>query len=221
MARRNWRSTAPAGSTGSFQYSCTGGPNGVCDLDDCIADADIEFNPNETFYTNTVPSGSAFDLQSVATHEEGHLLGMDHSGIGHTMMYPFGDTTASGQPLFLSTDDAIGISFLYPSSNFGTATGKISGTVSLNGAGTFGAHVVAIDATTGNVVIDGLTRPDGSYTLVGVPPGSYNILALPLAPDVNSGIVVLDDFSGWECGYADSQCTTVPQNPTNYTGRYF
>jgi hypothetical protein len=146
---------------------------------------------------------------------------MDHSGIGHTIMFPFGDTVAAGQQLTLSSDDAIGISFLYSSPNFSTATGEISGKVTLNSAGAFGAHVVAIDTATGNVVMDGLTAPDGTYTLVGVPPGSYQILVLPLAPDVNSGIVVLDDFSGWECGYGDSNCNSIPQNPTNYTGKYF
>jgi len=223
--------TRPTGTTGSFQYACSGGANKICNLASCIADADIEFNPNETFYTTTVPSGTAFNLQSVATHEEGHLLGMDHSGIGHTIMFPFGDTVAAGQQLSLSSDDAIGISFLYPctptsvtgncTANFSSATGEISGTVSLNSTGTFGAHVVAIDTATGNVVMDGLTAPDGTYTLVGVPPGNYHILVLPLAPDDNSGIVSLGDFSGWECGYGDPNCNSIPQNPTNYTGKYF
>ncbi|HUZ47741.1 MAG TPA: matrixin family metalloprotease [Terriglobia bacterium] len=213
------------------QYRCSDGSIKTCPSGSCIADADIEFNPNYTFYTNTVPSGIAFNLQSVATHEEGHLLGMDHSGIGHAMMFPFGDTEFSGQPLSLAADDSIGISSLYPCVNpgsgpsctakFSTATGKISGTVTLNSAGAFGAHVVAIDTATGDVVMDGLTAPDGSYTLVGVPPGNYHVLVLPLAPDANSGILLLDDFSGWDCGYGDSNCSNVPQNPTNYTGRFF
>jgi hypothetical protein len=209
------------GTVTASQYRCSDGSIKTCNLASCIADADIEFNPNENFSTSTNPSSGTFSLQSVATHEEGHLLGMDHSGIGHTIMFPFGDTVAAGQETSLTTDDAIGISFLYPSSNFNTATGKISGTVTLNGTGTFAAHVIAINTTTGNVVMDGLTNPDGTYTLVGVPPGSYHILVLPLAADDSSGIVVLNDFSGWDCGYGDSQCNGIPQNPTNYTGRYF
>jgi Matrixin len=214
----------------SSQYTCSGGATKTCNLGDCIVDADIEFNPNENFSISLAPPANTFTIQSVATHEEGHLLGMNHSGIGHAVMFPFGDTTATGQTTALSTDDAIGISFLYPCTNppgpsnctaaFSTSTGEISGTVSLNSAGTFAAHVVAIDAATGNVVMDGLTRPDGSYTLYGVPPGQYNILALPLAPDTNSGILVLDDFSGWDCGFSDPACTSIPQNDTNYTGRY-
>lgn len=225
--------TRPTGTTGSFTYSCgTGFPSGTCDLDSCLVDADIEFNPSSsmTFYTNTPPaSGTAFSVQSVATHEEGHFLGLDHNGIGHTVMFPFGDTSLTGQQLSLSTDDAIGISYLYPctaassvcTDSFSHATGTISGKVSLNGSGAFAAHVVAIDTTTGNVVTDTLSGSDGTYNLVGIPPGNYHILALPLASDYFSGIVTLDNFFGWACGYGDANCNNIPQNPTNYTGRYF
>lgn len=210
----------PAGTTGPFQYQCSGGISRTCSLDDCIGDADIEFNPGINFTTSaTLPAGT-FGLQSVATHEEGHLLGLDHSGITHAVMFPFGDSTAAGEQLQLSTDDAIGISFLYPASQFSAATGDISGKVTLNGAGVFAAHVVAVDASSGDAVVDRLTAPDGSYHLVGLPPGTYEILALPLAPSSDSGLLTLDNFSAWECGYADSGCTAVPQNATSYTGRY-
>ncbi len=217
--------TRPAGTTGPFQYTCSGGANRICSLDDCMADADIEFNPKVNFTTSSTVPANTFSLQSAATHEEGHLLGLDHSGIGHTVMFPFGDTTAAGQQTQLSTDDAIGISFLYPSANFSTATGVISGKVSLNNTGIFAAHVIAVNTVTGDAVIDGLTAPDGTYTLTGVPPGSYSVLALPLSPNSDSGILTLDNFSGWGCGYSDptsqQPCsTTVPQNPTSYTGRY-
>lgn len=209
--------SVPAGS--SFTYTC-GGTSQTCNLDDCMADADIEFNPNENFSTSLTPPANTFSMQAVATHEEGHLLGLDHSGIGHTIMFPFGDTTSAGQQIHLSTDDAIGISFLYPSANFSTATGVISGTVSQSGSGIFAAHVIAVNANTGVPVIDGLTAPDGTYKLIGVEPGNYYVLVLPLAADSDSGVLTLDNFSGWGCGYADSACSTVPQNPTSYTGRY-
>lgn len=220
--------TEPSG-TSPFQYSCSGASK-ICDLPVCIADADIEFNPAFTFSTAATSPSGTYSLQSVATHEEGHSLGLDHSGIAHAVMFPFGDTQSAGQQLALSVDDAIGISFLYPCTAnsttgsctgvFSTATGKISGTVSLNGTGVFAAHVVVVNASTGNVVTDRLTNPDGTYNLIGVPPGNYHVLALPLAPNADSGILTLDNFSGWDCGYTDSACTTGPQNPTSYTGRY-
>lgn len=215
-------STATASSPTAFpfQYQCSGGTTKTCNYADCVADADIEFNPSEKFTTSLSPPAGTFSLQSVATHEEGHLLGLDHSGIAHSVMFPFGDSTAAGQQLHLSTDDAIGISFLYPSASFSTATGSISGSVNLSGTGVFGAHVVAVNVSTGDAVIDGLTAPGGTYKLVGVPPGSYYVLALPMAPDANSGILTMDNFSGWVCGYADSSCTSPPENPTSYTARY-
>ncbi len=214
--------TRTSGSTGPFQYTCqSSGATKTCNTDDCIADADIEFNPSVNFTTSLSPPSGTFSLQSVATHEEGHLLGLDHSGIGHTVMFPFGDSTAAHQQTTLAADDAIGISYLYPASNFSTATGTISGTVNLSGTGgVFGAHVIAVNANTGNAVTDGISASDGTYRLV-VPPGNYRVLALPFSPNADSGVLTMDNFSGWLCGYGDSQCTTVLANPTSYTGRYY
>ncbi|HEX5413714.1 MAG TPA: matrixin family metalloprotease [Terriglobia bacterium] len=212
--------TRQSGTTGTFQYQCSNGASKVCNFDDCVADADMEFNPSVNFTTAASPPDNTFSLQSVVTHEEGHMLGLDHSGIGHTIMFPYGDSTAAGQQTQLAPDDAIGISFLYPTADFGTATGVVSGHVTLSGSGIFGAHVVAVNANTGDAVIDGLTTPDGSYRLTGVPPGLYYVLALPLAGSSDSGVLSMDNFSGWECGYADSACANAPQNPTSYTGRY-
>ncbi len=216
-------------------YTCTTSPTSrTCLLKSCIIDGDIEFNPKEQFSTTTPPMSSNFDLQSIATHEIGHLLGLDHSGIGHTVMFPFGDTEAAGQQRTLAIDDVAGVAFLYPASTFSSLTGTISGTVTLGGgSGIFASHVIAVDSATGAAVLDGLTNPDGTYTLVGVPPGSYNVLALPLGPDANSGIYTLDDFGGWYCGYSensppccdptvDKTCTgTRLANPTNYTGKFY
>jgi hypothetical protein len=196
-----------------------------------IFDADIAFNPRAQFSTSTPPLANDFDLQSVATHEFGHALGLDHSGIAHAVMFPAGDTGESQQRT-LSTDDLIAVSFLYPSSNFASYLGTISGQVAFPSiGGIYAAHVAAIDAKTGNVVMDRLTNFDGSYKLF-VPPGSYNVLVLPLAPDDQQGICSLADFSGWTCGYDESappccdtsagQCLGAPlTNPTNFTGKFF
>ncbi len=208
-------SFGPPGGT----YRCTTPPmTRVCNLPSCIIDADIVFNPAENFSTATPTPASRFDVQSIATHEIGHMVGLDHSGIAHAVMFPFGDTRAAGQQRNLAVDDVVGIAFLYPASNFATATGTISGTINQNGSGIFASHVIAIDVTTGNAVVDGLTNTDGTYRLVGVPPGTYNVLALPLA-----GVYTVGNFDGWICGYAtDAQnCRGIPSNPTNYTGKFF
>lgn len=200
-----------------------------------LVDADIEFNTHSlNFSTATPPASGSFSIQAVATHEFGHALGLDHTGIAHAVMYPFGDTTSTDQTTSLATDDIVGMAFLYPKQpDFNNATGAISGKITLNSSGIFASHVVAVDTTTGLAVMDGLTNPDGTYILDGVPPGTYNVITLPLASDQFFGIYTLDDFSGWTCGYGetsppccdpqtDSTCRGMRRAvPTNYTGKFF
>jgi len=50
-----------------------------------IVDADIVFNPTASFSTPT--HAGTYDLQSVATHEIGHMLGLSHSGVRTATMY--------------------------------------------------------------------------------------------------------------------------------------
>lgn len=217
---------------GTYAFSeCNSAQTITTTLPSIVYDADIAFNPRAQFSTSTPPLAGALDLQSVATHEFGHALGLDHSGVAHAVMFPAGDTGESQQRT-LSSDDIIGISYLYPSSSFASYMGAISGQVSLpNMSGIYAAHVVAIDSKTGNVVLDGLANQEGGYKLF-VPPGSYNLLVLPLAPDDSHGIFSINDFSGWTCGYDESappccdtsvgQCFGVPLiNPVNFSGTYY
>jgi hypothetical protein len=215
-----------------YNYTeCNGQETITTTLPSIVFDADIAFNPSAQFSTSTPPLANHFDLQSVATHEFGHALGLDHSGIAHAVMFPAGDTGESQQRT-LSSDDVIAVSFLYPSSSFASYLGTISGQVTMPTLyGAYAAHVVAIDANTGNVIVDTLANADGSYKLF-VPPGSYNVLVLPLAPTDNQGIFSLNDFSGWTCGYDETappccdtsagQCLGAPlANPTNFTGKFY
>ena len=57
-----------------------------------ITDADILFNGQDfEFTTSGVPG--RFDVQDVATHELGHLLGLDHTDWAGGTMYPYVDPT--------------------------------------------------------------------------------------------------------------------------------
>ncbi|MCK6529024.1 matrixin family metalloprotease [Myxococcota bacterium] len=79
--------------------------------DGTIVDADIAFNG--AHFQWAVGEPGAIDLQSVATHEIGHLLGLDHSDApGATMAaeYVPGETA----PRSLTDDDRAGASALYP-----------------------------------------------------------------------------------------------------------
>lgn len=66
---------------------------------------------DEAIYNN--PSSSAVDLESVAVHEIGHLLGLGHSSVEESIMYP---TIRSGsRKVELANDDVQGIQVLYGS----------------------------------------------------------------------------------------------------------
>jgi hypothetical protein len=76
-----------------------------------LADADIVFN-DVGFCWDDSGAGNCVDTKSIATHEEGHLLGLGHSNVnGATMeaFYPGGKAQAS-----VAQDDIDGVCALYP-----------------------------------------------------------------------------------------------------------
>lgn len=55
---------------------------------------------------------NSFDLETVALHEMGHILGLAHSNVGDAVMYPF--VTTNFLKRALTDDDKQGIRNLYP-----------------------------------------------------------------------------------------------------------
>jgi len=216
--------TSYSNATTPFPYPCsTGKPLRICPspLEVCISDADIEFNTRYDFYTPSYanPPGSLFDLQTVATHEIGHLLGLDHSGLANAVMYPYGDRGTGGVKYTLALDDVIGSAALYPSNAILGLTGGIKGAVTVDGSAAFGAHVVAIDSATGNVVTDTLTDPSGIYHL-RVFQGNYYVLVLPLATNTSgdsgtNGVTSIENYQGMAGAHSGA---TVQ---TNFGGAYY
>lgn len=144
-----------------------------------IIDADIIFNGDDhTFSTDA--AGGTFDVQGVATHEIGHFLGLDHSGIGAATMYPFVANQLTVQR-GLSADDVAGVTDLYPGA---PTVGSISGSIVMGGA-VPGAHVVAMNDE-GIVVSGTYTAADGTYVLDYLPPDTYNVYVEPLDSPVTS-----------------------------------
>jgi hypothetical protein len=139
-----------------------------------ILDADIYFNPSDSRTLFATPlalaaTPTAYDLESVLTHELGHVLGFSHSAVWSAMLFPFAPApgTISGvrpttqQPdAPLGDDDRTGLRVLYPDSTDAVHKGSISGRIlpanplalpaSPPGVtGIFGAQVVAVDTTSG------------------------------------------------------------------------
>lgn len=79
-------------------------------FDGTILEADVALNRNPLFPWST--DGSGIDLQTVITHEDGHVAGLGHSPNPAAVMYPI---LFLGQiKRTLSADDADTLRFLYP-----------------------------------------------------------------------------------------------------------
>jgi hypothetical protein len=155
--------------------------------DGVLTDVDIVFGRDVPFSTDDATPSFRFDLESVAVHEIGHLLGLDHSGLVRATMAPFTDQGDVHQrdP---ASDDRIGAAILAPEPGFLERTGRLEGRVSLDGAGVFLGHVVATRIE-GDVAAGTLTDPDGHYRIEGLDPGVYLIHAERLDGPVGAGNV--------------------------------
>jgi len=122
---------------------------------------------SELFYTTLV-------------HEFGHAQGLQHSLVSGAMATQVTRATTKGNPL--TPDDVAAVSLLYPAAGYVASTGSINGKVTFanNGGGVNLASVVALSTT--GTAISGLTNPDGSYTINGIPPGQYYVYVHPLPP---------------------------------------
>jgi matrixin len=87
-----------------------------------MIDADIVFNGKDWRWGSGFTSNvDLVDLQQVALHELGHLLGLSHTSVYNAALYPFLPEKVEHK---LRTDDKAGVRFLYdrPSAGFVPAT---------------------------------------------------------------------------------------------------
>ena len=226
-----------------------------------ILDADIYFNPSDPQVRFATPAAlasatpAAYDLESLLTHEFGHFLGFSHSAVWRAMMYPFASApgtitgmrpTAQQPDAQLSDDDRTGLRVLYPDPADTVHVGSIAGRIlpanplSLPASppgvtGIFGAHVVAVDSTSGAVIAatlggwscaaPGPARFDGSYEIDRLPVGSsYVVYAEPLdntvsPSQVSPAIVSLCRNPTTDPGWPPLQGCVVPGVDTSFTTR--
>jgi hypothetical protein len=160
-----------------------------------ILESDIFFNTALPWSTTAAGDPAAFDLESVALHEVGHLLGLGHSALGETEPRADGGrrVLASGSVMFpiafgrgvthdreLQPDDIAGVSDLYPDGGFRRETGIARGRVTRNGAGVLGAHVTAFNPATGRLLAGFTLNRDGDFQIAGLTPGPHVIRVEPL-----------------------------------------
>jgi matrixin len=219
-----------------------------------ILDADVELNPAVAFATPgaLAANPAAYDLESILIHELGHTLGFAESPVVGAAMFPFAPApgtflgarpTPAAPDAPLADDDRAGVRVVYPGpAAYGTIRGRVLPANPLSLAslpatssgmwvtGYYGAHVVAVDAATGDVVAGALagwscdpsqqiTNFDGSYEIGGLPLGrSYALYAEPLtgavAPQMLSG-----PLEAQPCRAGTSNACTPPAVNTLFDAR--
>ncbi len=137
-----------------------------------IIEADIQIDP--------LAIKNGYNLAQLIEHETGHLLGLDHSAVLSSVMYPY---VGTGGVSTLDSDDRVAVATIYPKPNAsGGAT--LQGRVTGDDGGIFAAQVVALNDL-GEPVATALTERDGTFILQGVPSGNYRVYAEPLDGPVN------------------------------------
>jgi len=159
-----------------------------------ILESDIFFNSAFSWSVAATGTPGRYDIETIALHEIGHLSGLGHSAIGETetgasgrrviasgsIMFPIAFGTGVVTNRELRPDDIAGIGDLYPDGDYKEGRGTISGRVLKNGQGVFGAHIVAFNPATGDLIGNYTLTADGKFTIGGLSPGPHVLRVEPL-----------------------------------------
>ena len=159
-----------------------------------IVEAEIFFNSAFDWSVASGGQANRYDLESIALHEIGHLLGLGHSALGETqlraggravlaaeaVMFPIAFSSGSTEGRTLRADDRAGISDTYPNGTFRRELGSVSGRITKGGQGVLGAHVVAFNMRTGRMVGGFSLNADGRYVIAGLEAGPHVLRVEPL-----------------------------------------
>jgi len=222
-------SRAPIGNDGVTQLAFASRP----DLDRTLAstaytidvrtaeilEVDIFFNTAFPWSTATSGVAGRFDVETIAVHEIGHLAGLGHSALGETerlpsgsrrllsaaaVMFPIAFAPGNIDGRRLQPDDIAGVSDIYPTPEFRSRTGSVSGRVRLDGIGVFGAHVTALHLRTGAIVGGFTLDRSGTYVLAGLEAGPVVLRVEPLDDgDVESFLSARDVETSFRPAFFD------------------
>ncbi len=160
-----------------------------------MIESDIFFNSAFLWSTSSAGITGRVDVESIALHEIGHMSGLGHSMLGETelqagggrrvigaeaVMFPIAYAAGSVAARTPRADDVAGISDLYPDGDFADGFGSLSGRVTKNGKGVFGAHVVAFDAGSGSMIANFSLDTEGHFSIGGLSPGAYVVRVEPI-----------------------------------------
>jgi hypothetical protein len=160
-----------------------------------ILESDIFFNAAFPWSVAADGEAGSFDLESIAVHEIGHLIGLGHSALGETeprsdgsrrvvaaetVMFPIAFAPGSIDDRTLKADDVAGVSDLYPEGSFRNETGTLSGRVHKDGDGLLGAHLAIFHLGTGRLVGGFSVNDSGEFGVAGLQPGLHVVRIEPI-----------------------------------------
>jgi hypothetical protein len=152
-----------------------------------ISEADIVLNPYQQFSTDGTIG--TYDLESILTHEIGHLLGLGHSSVfGSTMHESSGKNGVYGMQNFLARTlsplDVAAVRAIYgPPAGVSECCGRIAGKIVAGPRALRNAEVWLEDAASGLVVAQLDTSADGTFRFAGLRFGRYRIYSQSIGDD--------------------------------------
>lgn len=159
-----------------------------------IIDIDVIFNGQRWNFATGIQPG-AFDIQDVLTHELGHVMGLDHSPVHGSSMWPY---VMPQQWLHrsLTQDDQSGAVAVARTGGFAQLRGGLR---DHNGDPIQGGAIGAVRALDGRVAGVVLSDQNGSWLMRDVPPGDYYLYCFPLEgtmgrPELTSDGSIQTDF---------------------------
>lgn len=149
---------------------------------------------------------SDYNIHQAIAHEVGHVLGLDHSAVISSLMYPWVGKTSG--PYVLDSDDRTGISSIYPKTDPAAVTATLQGKIISDRGAVFAAQVVAVNQS-GEPVATALSDSSGEFVLRSVPSGTYRLYAEPL-----DGPVEVKNLAGiWRTAKVESFGTEFLDGP--------